>query len=62
MKHRASLTKLAEAAFREAAADAIVRAETAGTPIIVSEDGKIKRLTPRQARARLNGKYKGKGQ
>ena len=62
MRVDSRLTKLADAAFREAAVDAIERAEAAGTPIIVWEDGKIKRLSPAQARARLkrhrtNGKH-----
>jgi hypothetical protein len=55
------LIKLANAAFQEAALDVIRRAEAAGTPIIVWENEKVKRLTPRQARGRLNGK-KGKRQ
>jgi hypothetical protein len=54
----ADLTKLADAAFRLAAVEVIERAEAAGTPVIVWENDKIKRLTPRQARETLKRKTK----
>ena len=56
MRTNAELTKLANAAFRRAAVKVIDRAEAAGTSIIIWEDEEIKRLTPREARARLNRK------
>jgi hypothetical protein len=41
------LTNLADAAFRQAAKKVIKRAEQSGTPVIVWEDGKIKKVDPR---------------
>jgi hypothetical protein len=50
------LTKLADAAFREASVEVIERAEAAGTAVVIWEDERIKRLTPTEARARLKRK------
>ncbi len=47
-----SITKLADAAFKRVAQKVIERAEQTGTPIIVWEDGAVKEITARQARAR----------
>jgi hypothetical protein len=44
-EHR--LTKLADAAFRQAARKIIKRAKEAGTPVIVWEDGEVKKVDPR---------------
>jgi hypothetical protein len=44
------LTKLAEAAFREAAKKVIKRAKESGTPVIIWEDEKIKKVEPRNIR------------
>ena len=45
--------KRVDLAFRRAAVKVIERAKETGTPVIVWENGKIKRLTPRQARITL---------
>ena len=45
-----SLTKLADAAFLQAAKKVIERAEATGTPVIVWENDTMTKLTPRQAR------------
>ena len=47
-----SITKLADAAFRRVAQKVMERAEQTGTPIIVWEEGAVKEITPKQARAR----------
>jgi hypothetical protein len=44
------LTKLADAAFRQAAQKVIERAEASGTPVIVWEDGEVKELDVRGGR------------
>jgi hypothetical protein len=44
------LTKLAEAAFRQAAQKVIKRAKESGTPVIIWEDGQVKRVEPRNTR------------
>jgi hypothetical protein len=44
------LTKLADAAFRQAARKVIKRAKEAGTRVIVWEDGEIKEVDPRKIR------------
>jgi isopentenyl diphosphate isomerase/L-lactate dehydrogenase-like FMN-dependent dehydrogenase len=44
------LMKLANAAFRQAARKVIELAKQTGTPVIVWEDGEIKRLDPRKIR------------
>jgi hypothetical protein len=41
------LTKLADAAFRQAARKVIKRAKEAGTTVVVWEDGEIKEVDPR---------------
>ena len=41
------LTKLADAAFRQAAKKIIKRAKESGTPVIIWEDGEVKRVDPR---------------
>lgn len=43
-----SLTELADAAFRQAAKTVIEQAKRLGEPIIVWEDGQIKRIPPEQ--------------
>ena len=42
-----AFTKLAEAAFRQAAKKVVKRAKEFGTPVVVWEDEQIKRLEPR---------------
>jgi hypothetical protein len=49
------LTKLADAAFRQAARKVIKRAKEAGTTVVVWEDGEIKEVDPRKIR---NGRRK----
>ena len=44
------LTKLADAAFRQAAQKVIKRAKEAGTPVIIWEDEQIKKVKPRKLR------------
>ena len=44
------LTKLVEAACREVAETVIKRTKQCGTPVIVWENGKIKRLDPHKIR------------
>jgi hypothetical protein len=44
------LTKLADAAFRQAAQNVIKRAIEAGTPLIIWEDEQIKEVNPRKLR------------
>ncbi len=44
------LTKLADAAFRQAAEKVIKRATESGTPVIIWEDGEVKRVEPRSTR------------
>jgi hypothetical protein len=48
------LTKLADAAFRQAAKKVIKRAKEAGTPVIIWEDGEIKKIDPRKIRLPKN--------
>jgi hypothetical protein len=43
-------TKLADAAFRQAAQQVIKRAKEFGTPLIIWEDGEVKRVEPRNTR------------
>jgi len=50
------LTKLAEAAFRQAAKKVIKRAKESGTPLIIWEDGVVKRVEPRNALKRRKRK------
>lgn len=42
------LTKLADAAFQQAAQKVIERAEESGTPVIVWEDEAVKEMEPRK--------------
>lgn len=42
------LTKLADAAFQQAAQKVIKRAIETGTPVIIWEDGEIKEVDPRK--------------
>ena len=44
------LTKLADAAFRQASQKVVKRAKESGTPVIIWEDEKIKRVEPRNLR------------
>ena len=43
-----SLTKLADAAFEQAAQKVIERAQQSGTPVIVWEDEAVKEVEPQQ--------------
>jgi ABC-type sugar transport system substrate-binding protein len=43
-----SLTKLADAAFEQAAQKVIERAQQSGTPVIVWEDETVKEVEPQQ--------------
>jgi hypothetical protein len=47
-----NLTKLADAAFRQAARKVIERARETGTPLIVWENGEIKRIPADENRFR----------
>lgn len=42
------LTKLADAAFEQAAQKVIERAQQSGTPVILWEDGAVKEMEPRR--------------
>ena len=53
-----SLTKLADAAFRQVALTVIKRAEETGTPVIVWENGSIKKLKPRKKKSRGKARSK----
>jgi hypothetical protein len=55
-----SLTKLADAAFRQAAEVVLKRAEDAGTSVIIWENGQVTRVEPREMRKRLRRKKKSK--
>ncbi len=44
------LTKLADAAFKQAAKKVIKRAKESGTPVIIWEDEEVKRVEPRNMR------------
>ncbi len=44
------LTKLADAAFRQAAQKVIKRAKECGTPVIIWDGGEVKRVEPRNTR------------
>ena len=44
MVKKGSLTRLANAAFQRAAAVVIARAKQTGAPVIVWEDGRVKRI------------------
>ena len=50
------LTKLANAAFREAARDVIRRAKETGTPIIVWEEGRIRERTAEEMERKVSRK------
>jgi hypothetical protein len=45
-----SMTKLADAAFLKAAQKVIKRAKESGGPVIIWEDGEIKKVDPRKVR------------
>ena len=45
-----TLTKLADAAFEQAAQKVIERAQQSGTPVIVWEDETVKEVEPQQGR------------
>jgi ABC-type sugar transport system substrate-binding protein len=49
------LTKLADAAFEQAAQQVIERARQSGTPVIVWEDEAVKEVEPRKTRKARNG-------
>ena len=55
-----SLGKLADAAFQQAAEVVIKRAEDAGTPVIIWENGQVTRVQPGEMRKRLQRKKKRK--
>jgi hypothetical protein len=46
-----SLTKLADAAFKQAALKVIERAKQTGTPVILWEDGAVKAVPPEELEA-----------
>ncbi len=48
-----SLTEKANAAFRQAAAKVIERAKQTGTPVIIWEDGQVKKTPPQQVEQQL---------
>ncbi len=57
------LTKLANAAFRQAAREVIERAEQTGTPVIIWKHGVLTKVDPREiksGRAKRNGRARGK--
>ncbi len=43
------LAKMVDGALRQAAKKVIKRAEASGTPVIIWEDGEVKRVQPRNA-------------
>ncbi len=43
---KSKMTKLAEAAFREASRDVIERARQAGTKLIIWKDGAVRKVDP----------------
>jgi NCAIR mutase (PurE)-related protein len=47
-KTEQSLTELADAAFKEAARIVIERAKRFGTPLIIRQDGKMKKVDPHE--------------
>jgi len=51
-----SMTHLADAAFEQAAAKVIERAEASGTPVIVWENHEVKEVEPRTGKDRRNQK------
>jgi NCAIR mutase (PurE)-related protein len=51
-----SLTKLANAAFRQAARKVIQRAKETGTPIIVWEEGQIRERTAEEMERKVSRK------
>jgi hypothetical protein len=55
-----SLGKLADAAFRQVAEIVIKRAEDAGTPVIIWENGQVTKVEPSEMRKRLQRKKKRK--
>lgn len=55
-----SLTKLADAAFRQAAKKVIQRAKETGTSLIVWEEGMVKRVDPRTLQKSHKKKKTGK--
>ncbi len=44
------LAKLVEAALRQVAKKVVKRAKESGTPVIIWEDGEVKRIEPRNIR------------
>ena len=44
-----TMTELADAAFEQAALKVIARAKASGNPIIVWENGEVKKLSPQEA-------------
>lgn len=50
-KREQTLTKLADAAFQQAAQKVIERAEESGTPVIVWEHETVAEVVPRKTRA-----------
>jgi len=47
------ISELADAAFEQATLSVNERAEQTGTPVIVSENGQVIRLTPQTVRERI---------
>jgi hypothetical protein len=51
-----SLTKLADAAFRQAAREVVKRAEETGTPVIVWENGSVTKSKPRKKKQKAKAR------
>ena len=50
------LTKLADAAFEQAAQKVVERAKESGTPVIIWEDEEVKQVEPRKASSKKRTK------
>ena len=57
-QNNVSMTKLADAAFEQAAKKVVQRAEDSGTSIIVWENESVTKVEPRNARKALKKKKK----
>ena len=57
-----SLTRLADAAFRQAAQKVIQRAINSRTPVIVWEDGQVKKVDPRKRRLPRTNRNNGRAE
>ena len=57
-----TLTALADAAFRQAAAKVIRRAQQTGTPLIVWEHDRVRAVPPEEAQGGQPGRERGRSQ